>query len=121
MPRGTSLLYTVRSLGSTIGVSLGGSVQVGALVGALNSRFAGIPGAPAIVEAIVHSKGVIRTLPPEQQVLALDAYAISLSSVWYACAGVAVLTLLSAMGIRQNAIPHKDQRETRRNGVEEER
>lgn len=107
MPKATALLYTVRSLGATLGVSLGGSVQVGVLVSGLAKRFKGLPNSEGIINAIVHSKEAIKDLPSNQRALALDAYAVSISVVWVACAGVAVLTLLAALFIRQNDIHGK--------------
>jgi hypothetical protein len=49
-----------------------------------------------IINSILHSKAAIRLLPVDQQTLALDAYAKSLSVVWICCGTVAILTLLSA-------------------------
>jgi len=116
MPKGTAVLYTVRSLGSTLGVSLGGSVQVGALVSALRANFRGVPNSEAIVDAVVHSKAAIKALPPPQQELALRAYATSLSTVWRAAGCVAVFTLLSALWIRQNEIPARMKRNVEEEG-----
>lgn len=107
MPKGTALLYTVRSLGSTLGVSLGGSIQVGALVHGLKKRFRGTPNSRAIIDAIVHSKAAIKTLPPDQQAKALKAYAYSLRAVWIAAGCVAVCTLLTSVFIKQNEIRRK--------------
>ena len=42
-PKATALLYTSRTLGGTLGVSLGSSVQIGVLGSTLRSRFASIP------------------------------------------------------------------------------
>lgn len=38
-PKATALLYTTRSLGATLGVSVGGSVQLGALASQLKVLF----------------------------------------------------------------------------------
>jgi hypothetical protein len=42
-PKATALLYTTRTLGGTLGVSIGGSVQLGALASTLKTRFAALP------------------------------------------------------------------------------
>lgn len=42
MPKATAVLYTLRTLGGTLGVSVGGSIQLGALTMNLRSRFADI-------------------------------------------------------------------------------
>lgn len=41
-PKATALLYTTRSLGATLGVSVGGSVQLGALASQLKILFEGL-------------------------------------------------------------------------------
>jgi len=39
MPKATALLYTVRTLGVTLGVSIGGSIQIGSLISNLKRAF----------------------------------------------------------------------------------
>ncbi|GMK54125.1 hypothetical protein CspeluHIS016_0107110 [Cutaneotrichosporon spelunceum] len=109
MPKATALLYTVRSLGSTLGVSLGGSIQVGALVRALRQRFGGIAGGEAIIDAVVHSKAAIKNLSNKYAKMALGAYAVSLRTVWIASGCVAVLAAVCASFIRENEIHKGDQ------------
>lgn len=41
-PKATALLYTTRSLGATLGVSVGGSIQLGALASQLKILFEGL-------------------------------------------------------------------------------
>ncbi|CAK9783937.1 MFS general substrate transporter [Cutaneotrichosporon oleaginosum] len=117
MPKATALLYTVRSLGATLGVSLGGSIQVGALVRALRHRFSDVPGGEGIIDAVVHSKAAIKQLPKRYARMALDAYAISLRTVWIASGCVAVTAVVCASFIRQNEIHKGD--ESRDTGGEE--
>lgn len=104
MPKATALLYTVRSLGATLGVSLGGSIQVGALVRALRARFSDVPGGDEIVDAVVHSKAAIKGLPKHYARMALDAYAVSLKAVWVAAGCVAVVAVVAATFIRENDV-----------------
>lgn len=40
MPKATALLYTVRTVGVTLGVSIGGSIQIGSLAMNLRKAFA---------------------------------------------------------------------------------
>lgn len=108
MPKATALLYTVRSLGATLGVSLGGSIQVGALVRALRLRFSDVPGGEGIIDAVVHSKAAIKGLPKRYARMALDAYAVSLRTVWIASGVVAVAAVVCASFIRQNDIHKRD-------------
>ncbi|BEI89438.1 uncharacterized protein CcaverHIS019_0208000 [Cutaneotrichosporon cavernicola] len=109
MPKATALLYTVRSLGATLGVSLGGSIQVGALVRALRQRFGDMAGGEAIIDAVVHSKAAIKDLPKRYAKMALDAYAVSLRTVWIASGCVAVIAVVCASFIQQNEIHKGDE------------
>jgi hypothetical protein len=113
MPKATALLYTVRSLGATLGVSLGGSIQVGALVRALRQRFSDVPGGEGIIDAVVHSKAAIKGLPKRYARMALDAYAVSLKTVWICSGVVAVTAVVCASFIRQNEIHKGDEPEER--------
>ncbi|BEJ12342.1 hypothetical protein CspHIS471_0208020 [Cutaneotrichosporon sp. HIS471] len=109
MPKATALLYTVRSLGATLGVSLGGSIQVGALVRALRQRFGDMAGGEVIIDAVVHSKAAIKDLPKRYAKMALDAYAVSLRTVWIASGCVAVVAVVCASFIQQNEIHKGDE------------
>ncbi|EIW66403.1 hypothetical protein TREMEDRAFT_45829 [Tremella mesenterica DSM 1558] len=84
MPKATALLYMIRSLGVTLGVSTGGSIQLGALTSALKSRLSSLPieESNEIINSVLHSKASIRQLSPPYDQLALDAYASSLSTVF---------------------------------------
>ncbi|WVQ81247.1 hypothetical protein IAT38_003369 [Cryptococcus sp. DSM 104549] len=108
MPKATALLYTTRSLGATLGVSVGGSLQLGALATHLRSQFSDIDNREEIINAILHSKSAIRLLPPSLQSLALAAYANSLSVVWVVTAGVAVLTFITSLFIEAKEVHHKE-------------
>ncbi|KAL7423993.1 hypothetical protein Q5752_001578 [Cryptotrichosporon argae] len=112
MPKAMALLYTVRALGATLGVSLGASIQIGALVAHLKTQFADIPDADAIIQAVLHSKAAIAGLDPDHQRRALDAYAGSLRIVWLAGAAAAALTLAAAFGVQQNDVHRKEAEET---------
>lgn len=105
MPQATALLYTLRTLGGTLGVSVGGSIQLGALTSNLRSRFADVDNSEDLITAILHSKSAIRLLPLDLQQLALDAYAASLSTVWVVCGGLAIVTLICACFIKEKELP----------------
>jgi hypothetical protein len=104
----------------TLGIALGGSVQIGLLAFHLRRRLPNDQykndvsrlsssttietprGADVqIINAVLHSKAAIRQLPMPAQKIALDVYAKSLSTVWIGCAGVSCLTLLSAWFIQE--------------------
>ncbi|KIR64125.1 hypothetical protein I312_103936 [Cryptococcus bacillisporus CA1280] len=109
MPKATALLYTTRSLGATLGVSVGGSIQLGALASQLKILFEGLEARDQIINSILHSKAAIRLLTPRLQSLALSAYARSLSTVWLFSAGIAVLTVVSSVFIEAKEV-HKEER-----------
>ncbi|CAD6575001.1 MAG: hypothetical protein TREMPRED_001269 [Tremellales sp. Tagirdzhanova-0007] len=107
MPKATALLYTVRTLGGTIGVSVGGSIQLGALNSSLKSSFADINNRQDIITAILHSKSAIRMLPGNLQIRALDGYASSLATVWVVCGVIAMFALVSSCFIKEKELPGK--------------
>jgi len=107
MPRATALLYTIRSLGVTMGISIGGSIQLGALSTQLRSRFWDVPNREQIVTSILHSKSAIRLLPESLQIRALDAYAASISTVWVVSGVVSVLTIIAACFMQEKDVHGK--------------
>ncbi|ODN74574.1 hypothetical protein L202_06936 [Cryptococcus amylolentus CBS 6039] len=109
-PKATALLYATRSLGATLGVSIGGSIQLGALGTQLRAQFKGVDHQEQIIDAILHSKSAISLLPPSLQPLALAAYSSSLSTVWLVSSAVAVLTLLCSFFIQ---VHHVDEEENK--------
>ncbi|OCF71477.1 multidrug resistance protein fnx1 [Kwoniella mangroviensis CBS 8886] len=117
MPKATALMYTTRSLGATLGVSIGGSVQLGALAGDLKKQFKGIDNGNEIISAILHSKSAIRLLPPSLRELALASYSHSLSVVWIFSAIIATITFINSFWIESSEV-HKDEEDDQlRKGV----
>ena len=57
-----------------------------------------------MISSILHSKSAIRLLPPHLEQKAIDAYAHSLSAVWYTASGVAVLTILASFFIQEKDV-----------------
>ncbi len=47
-PKATAVLYTLRTLGGTLGVSVGGSIQLGSLTSNLRSRFADVDNSDSV-------------------------------------------------------------------------
>ncbi|WWC69120.1 uncharacterized protein I206_103056 [Kwoniella pini CBS 10737] len=110
MPKATALMYTTRSLGGTLGVSLGASVQLGALVSELKKQFQNVENGDKIISAILHSKSAIRLLPPSLRDLALKSYSHSLSVVWFFSAIIALVTFINSFWIESNPV-HDDGKE----------
>ncbi|WRT67494.1 uncharacterized protein IL334_004466 [Kwoniella shivajii] len=108
MPKATALLYTSRSLGATLGMSLGGSVQLGALAGDLKIRFSGVENSNEIISAILHSKSAIKLLPPSLKAIALTSYAHSLSIVWMFSAIIASVCFVNSFWIESSEIHNED-------------
>ncbi|WWC89697.1 uncharacterized protein L201_004622 [Kwoniella dendrophila CBS 6074] len=100
MPKATALMYTTRSLGATLGVSIGGSVQLGALASDLKKQFKDIDNGNEIISAILHSKSAIRLLPPTLRQLALNSYSHSLSVVWLFSAVIAFICFVNSFWIQ---------------------
>lgn len=117
MPKATALLYTVRSLGATLGISLGGCVQIWSLVRELRRRFVG-PGSRRLINRIVRQKSFMYSLPDDQRDAAVDAYLASLRTVWAVAAALAVATLVAGLFIKEKRLPgkHADEPEA---GVEQ--
>ncbi|WVR08996.1 hypothetical protein IAU60_006056 [Kwoniella sp. DSM 27419] len=100
MPKATALMYTTRSLGATLGVSIGGSIQLGALASSLKKDLRGVENSRQIIASILHSKSALQLLPPSLRSLALVSYAHSLSVVWVFSAVVASVTFVCAFWIK---------------------
>jgi len=106
-PKATALLYTIRALGGTIGISSAGSIQLSSLTHSLRNVFKNEPNASQMIDAILHSKSAIRELPPHLEQAAIDAYAHSLSAVWVVAGSVAVLTVISSLFIQEKDVGSK--------------
>ncbi|ORX33406.1 multidrug resistance protein fnx1 [Kockovaella imperatae] len=104
MPKATALLYTVRTLGVALGISIGGSIQIGAFASQMKKQFGDYPGRDEIISSILHSKAAIARLPPTLQNLALKAYASSISIVWISTGCIMILTVLSACFVQEKDV-----------------
>ncbi|WWD20929.1 hypothetical protein CI109_105407 [Kwoniella shandongensis] len=116
MPKATALLYTTRSLGGTLGVSVGGSIQLGALVSHLKARFGDLSNGNEVINAILHSKSAIRLLPPRLKNLALEAYANSLSVVFVVSSAIALITFISSFWIEYHEVHGVQKRSVKSTG-----
>ncbi|WVF71816.1 hypothetical protein IAT40_006624 [Kwoniella sp. CBS 6097] len=112
MPKATALMYTTRSLGATLGVSIGGSVQLGALASSLKRQLGGAENSNEIISAILHSKAAIRLLPPSLRIKALYSYAYSLSVVWIFSAIIATITFVCSFWIQSPDVHERSHSES---------
>ncbi|OCF38301.1 multidrug resistance protein fnx1 [Kwoniella heveanensis CBS 569] len=125
MPKATALMYTSRSLGATLGVSIGGSVQLGALASSLKKQLGGADNSSQIISAILHSKAAIRLLPPALRIKALYSYAHSLSVVWIFSSVIATITFICSFWIQSRNVhdhdhDHDHKRKRQKQDLEEE-
>jgi len=123
----TGMSYLFRTSGQVIGVSLSGTLLQYLLVKHLNERITG-PGAAEIIENIRHSTIIIPSLDPPIRRAAIESYALSLRTIFWAQAAIAVLAFLSCLPIQENPLPETmveqaklDEDRRRQHGQEEER
>ena len=108
-PKATALLYTVRILGGTLGVSFAGALQLSTLTSALRTSFATVPERESLINAILHSKSAISRLSPDLHQMAVAAYAHSISSVWLGSAAFAGITFLTAFWVSEKPVAVVDE------------
>ena len=77
------------------------------LTNSLRKVFANEPNSSQLISSILHSKSAIRELPPHLEQAAIDAYAHSLSAVWMAAGGVAILTIVASLFIQEKDVGSK--------------
>ncbi|GHJ86755.1 hypothetical protein NliqN6_3157 [Naganishia liquefaciens] len=102
MPKATSVLYTVRSLGNTVGIALSASIQQAVLVRDLREVLKDRTDREQIIISILHSKTAIgRYLTRSEQVAAEAAYGHSLSLTFVAASVFALVTLIASLPTRE--------------------
>jgi len=121
MPKATALLYTVRTLGVALGISIGGSIQIGAFTSQMHNRFGDYPNLDQVISSILHSKSAISRLPSSAQVLALQAYASSISIVWIATGCIMIVTVVSGCFIQEKEVGGAGAKEGKHSAGEQER
>ncbi|KAK3076226.1 hypothetical protein LTS18_013574 [Coniosporium uncinatum] len=103
----TSASYAFRSTGSTIGITIAGSVFQNMLKKQLHARLDGMKGADEIIARLRDSIDEIKNVPSSIRDDVLQAYIVSLRSVWAVLLGLAVLSLVVSLGMRENVL-HKN-------------
>ncbi|KAG7531600.1 hypothetical protein FFLO_04259 [Filobasidium floriforme] len=109
MPQATSLLYTFRSLGTTVGIALSSSLQQAVFVNRLSAIFAPLhpQEREKIINSILHAKSAIYSLPPRLQAEVEQALANSISWTFVSGCIAAVLCLASSLPIRERNLDEK--------------
>lgn len=100
----TSASYAFRSTGSTIGITIASAVFQNTLKMGLWSRFGGFEHAAERIARLRDSLDEIRKLPADWIPGALDAYMISLRTVFLALLGVTVLGALASLAMREHKL-----------------
>ncbi|KAK3063025.1 hypothetical protein LTS18_002892, partial [Coniosporium uncinatum] len=103
----TSASYAFRSTGSTIGITIAGAVFQNMLKKQLHARLDGMKGADEIIARLRDSIDEIKNVPSSIRNDVLQAYIVSLRSVWAVLLGLAVLSLLVSLGMKENVL-HKN-------------
>lgn len=96
----TSLSYMFRTSGQVLGVALSGALTQAVLSRELRARITG-PGADEIIMKIRRSSEEIRKLSPELQLVATTSYGKALHAVFVCAVVLAVVGVLSGMGMRE--------------------
>ncbi|KAG9235408.1 major facilitator superfamily domain-containing protein [Amylocarpus encephaloides] len=100
----TSATYAFRSTGSTIGITIGSAVYQNLLLTGLHSRFDSYPGAAEEIRRIRDSFDELNHLPNGWKDGVLSSYEDSLSGVFLAGLGLAVLGLVCGTFMRQHTL-----------------
>lgn len=96
----TSLSYMFRTSGQVLGVALSGALTQAVLSRELRARITG-PGADELIQRIRQSSEEIRKLPPTLQLAATTSYGKALHAVFVCSVVLAVVGVLSSMGMRE--------------------
>lgn len=96
----TSLSYMFRTSGQVLGVALSGALTQAVLGPELHKRITG-PGSAKLIERIRQSSEEIRKLSPELQLAATTSYGKALHAVFVCSVVLAVIGVLSGMGMRE--------------------
>ncbi|KAF4582164.1 Multidrug resistance protein fnx1 [Ophiocordyceps camponoti-floridani] len=97
----TSATYLGRSVGGTVGVTLGSAVYQNVLKARLWARFGGLPGAAEEIGRIRNDLSELKRLPPGWHDGVIDSFMEAFQSVWLVMLAIAVAALVSISMMRQ--------------------
>ncbi|KAF2755758.1 MFS multidrug transporter [Pseudovirgaria hyperparasitica] len=100
----TSASYACRATGSTIGITIASAVFQNILKSELWRTFGDQPGAADEIGRIRDSVDEIKSLPIGWYPGVLDSYVTAFRSVWWTCAGLAVLGMVSSAFMREHKL-----------------
>jgi len=100
----TSASYAFRSTGGTIGITIASAVFQNVLKSGLWFRFGGREGADKLIPKIRDSLDEINKLPADWHDGVLDAYMDALRTVFISLFGLAVLSALTSVAMREHKL-----------------
>ncbi|KAK2019461.1 major facilitator superfamily transporter [Colletotrichum eremochloae] len=100
----TSATYLARSLGGTVGITIGSAVYQNVLRNRLWDRFGDYPDAADIIRRIRDDLDELNHLPPGWKPGVVASFMEAFGSVWYTMLGLSVLALISISLMRQHVL-----------------
>ncbi|KAF4917153.1 Multidrug resistance protein fnx1 [Colletotrichum fructicola] len=97
----TSATYLARSLGGTVGITIGSAVYQNVLKSRLWERFSDYPNAAEIIGRIRDDLDELKHLPPGWQPGVTDSFMEAFQSVWYTMLGMSLVALVCISLMRQ--------------------
>ncbi|OLN84920.1 Multidrug resistance protein fnx1 [Colletotrichum chlorophyti] len=100
----TSATYLARSLGGTVGITIGSAVYQNVLRNKLWERFGDYPNAAEIIARIRDDLDELKNLPPGWKPGVIDSFMEAFRSVWLTMLGMSVLALICISLMRQHVL-----------------
>ncbi|KAF9881218.1 major facilitator superfamily transporter [Colletotrichum karsti] len=100
----TSATYLARSLGGTVGITIGSAVYQNVLKNRLWDRFGDYPDAAEIIGRIRDDLDELKHLPPGWKTGVIDSFMEAFRSVWFTMLGMSLLALVFISMMRQHVL-----------------
>jgi MFS family permease len=100
----TSATYAFRSVGSTLGITIGSTIYQNILKSELWERFGDLPGAAEEIKRIRDDLNELNHLPDGWQEGVLASFQDAFRSVWFLMLGLAVLALFFVSSMKQHKL-----------------
>jgi MFS family permease len=100
----TSATYAFRSVGSTVGITIGSTIYQNVLKTQLWEHFGGLPGAAEEIKRIRDDLDELKNLPAGWYDGVMASFQEAFRSVWFTMLGLAVLGVISVSLMRQHKL-----------------
>ncbi|KAI1438762.1 major facilitator superfamily domain-containing protein [Xylaria sp. CBS 124048] len=100
----TSATYAFRSVGSTLGITIGSAIYQNVLKGQLWNRFGHLPGAAEEIARIRDDMGELKRLPEGWYDGVMASFQEAFHGVWLLLVGLVVLALISVSLLKQHKL-----------------